>query len=59
LRDGRGQAWDAIYFRQGCLLDELPGRVDVAYSLEINEWNHRKRLQLNVQDLRPATGASS
>jgi single-stranded-DNA-specific exonuclease len=56
LRDGRGQAWDAIYFRQGRLLDELPGHVDVAYSLEINEWNHRKRLQLNVQDLRPATG---
>jgi single-stranded-DNA-specific exonuclease len=55
LRDGPGQAWDAIYFRQGRLLDELPGRVDVAYTLEINEWNHRKRLQLNVQDLRPAT----
>jgi single-stranded-DNA-specific exonuclease len=56
LRDRRGQAWDAVYFRGGGLLDELPGRVDVAYTLEINEWNHRKRLQLNIQDLRPATG---
>jgi single-stranded-DNA-specific exonuclease len=56
LRDGRGQAWDAIYFRQGHLLDELPGRVDVAYRLDVNEWNHRKRLQLIVQDLRRADG---
>jgi single-stranded-DNA-specific exonuclease len=54
LRDGRGVAWDAIYFRRGNLRGQLPGRIDVAYTLEINEWNHRKRLQLNVQDLRPA-----
>jgi single-stranded-DNA-specific exonuclease len=51
LRDGRGVAWDAIYFRAGDLLGRLPGRLDVAYTLEVNEWNHRKRLQLNVQDL--------
>jgi single-stranded-DNA-specific exonuclease len=54
LRDGRGAAWDAICFRRGDLLSQLPGRIDVAYRLEINEWNHQKRLQLNVQDLRPA-----
>jgi single-stranded-DNA-specific exonuclease len=54
LRDGRGAAWDAIYFRRGDLLSQLPGRIDVAYALEINEWNHRKRLQLNIQDLRAA-----
>jgi single-stranded-DNA-specific exonuclease len=59
LRDERGQAWDAICFRRGDLLDELPGRVDVAYTLEINEWNHRKRLQLVVRDLRPAAGEES
>lgn len=53
LRDGRGAAWDAIYFRRGDLRGRLRGRIDVAYTLEINEWNHRKRLQLNVQDLRP------
>jgi single-stranded-DNA-specific exonuclease len=54
LRDGRGVAWDGIFFRQGHLWDKIPGRVDVAYTLEVNEWNHEKRLQLNVQDLRPA-----
>jgi single-stranded-DNA-specific exonuclease len=55
LRDAWGQAWDAVYFRRGDLLDQVPGRVDVAYTLEVHEWNHEKRLQLNVQDLRPAT----
>jgi len=54
LRDGRGVAWDAVFFRQGALADEIPDRVDVAYTLEAREWNHEKRLQLNIQDLRPA-----
>jgi single-stranded-DNA-specific exonuclease len=52
LRDGRGVAWDAVFFRRGELLGQVPGRVDVAYTLEANEWNHRKRLQLHVQDLK-------
>jgi single-stranded-DNA-specific exonuclease len=54
LRDGRGAAWDAVFFRQGDLLGKIPDRIDVAYRLESNEWNHRKRLQLNIQDLRAA-----
>ncbi len=54
LRDGRGAAWDAIWFRAGHLIHEIPGRVDVAYTLEANEWNHRKRLQLHVEDMRSA-----
>ena len=54
LRDEQGAAWDAVFFRQGHLATELPARVDVAYTLEVNEWNHQKRLQLNVQDMRPA-----
>jgi single-stranded-DNA-specific exonuclease len=52
LRDGRGVAWDAIFFRQGELLSQVPARIDVAYTLEVNEWNHRRQLQLNVQDLK-------
>ena len=54
LRDGRGVAWDAIFFRRGHLLESVPGRVDVAYNLDVNEWNGEKRLQLHVQDLRIA-----
>jgi len=53
LSDGHA-AWDAIAFRQGELAKRLPGRVDVVYHLEINEWNNRRQLQLNVQDIQPA-----
>jgi single-stranded-DNA-specific exonuclease len=52
LSDGRG-TWDAIAFRQGEWADQLPEQIDVAYHLELNEWNGRRMLQLNVQDLRP------
>jgi single-stranded-DNA-specific exonuclease len=48
------QARDAIAFRQGHRLEGLGERVDVVYSLEVNEWNGERRLQLNVQDIRPA-----
>lgn len=53
LSDGRG-IWDAIAFRQGHRIAELPPRLDIVYSLEVNEWEGRKRLQLNVKDLRPS-----
>jgi single-stranded-DNA-specific exonuclease len=50
-----GQApWDGIAFRQGEWAGKLPNQVDVVYHLEINEWNNRRKLQLNVQDIQPA-----
>ncbi len=53
LGDGRVR-WDAIAFRQAAWLETLPQRIDVAYRLELNEWNGQQRLQLNVVDLRAA-----
>jgi single-stranded-DNA-specific exonuclease len=53
LSDGRA-TWDAIAFRQGEWAGQLPDMIDVAYHLELNEWNGQRRLQLNVQDIRPA-----
>jgi single-stranded-DNA-specific exonuclease len=53
LHDGK-QTWDAIAFRMGSWHDHLTPTVDVAYTLEINEWGGRHRLQLNVQDIKPA-----
>jgi single-stranded-DNA-specific exonuclease len=53
LSDGR-ITWDAIAFRQGEWADKLSDRVDIVYHLEINEWRDQRRLQLNVQDIRPA-----
>ena len=53
LSDGR-VTWDAIAFRQGEWAGKLSDLVDIAYHLEINEWNGQQRLQLNVQDIRPS-----
>jgi single-stranded-DNA-specific exonuclease len=53
LSDG-WSTWDGIAFRQGEWAGKLPDHVDVAYYLEVNEWKDRRRLQLNVQDVRPA-----
>ncbi len=49
---------DAIAFRQGAWAEILaPGdRVDLVFYLEVNRWQGRQTLQLNVQDLRPADG---
>ncbi|MGC8781542.1 MAG: single-stranded-DNA-specific exonuclease RecJ [Anaerolineae bacterium] len=44
---------DAIAFRQAMWHGQLPRRVDLAYTVELNEYNGEQRLQLNVKDLRP------
>jgi len=54
LEDERGATIDAIGFRLGHLRDELPSRVDVLYRLELNEYNGRRSLQLNLKDVKPA-----
>jgi len=53
LTDGRVTV-DAIAFQQGHWHGRLQDFVDVAYALELNEWNGEQRLQLNVKDLRPS-----
>jgi single-stranded-DNA-specific exonuclease len=44
---------DAIGFNLGSRLNGLPDRIDVAYQLEINEWNGNRSLQLHLLDVRP------
>ncbi len=53
VSDGR-VVFDAIAFGMGAWADHMPARVDLAFTLDVNEWNGERRLQLNVQDLRPA-----
>jgi single-stranded-DNA-specific exonuclease len=48
---------DAIGFNLGEWAHDMPDRLDVAYQLEINEWNGYRTLQLNLQDIRPANGS--
>jgi single-stranded-DNA-specific exonuclease len=55
LTDGV-RAVEAIAFRMGEWRESIPERIDVAYHLEVNEWNGQRRVQLNIQDIRPAEG---
>jgi single-stranded-DNA-specific exonuclease len=55
LDDGHGgPSFDAIAFRLGHLAAHFqrPRSIDIAYTLEVNEWNGSKTLQLNVKDFR-------
>jgi len=50
-----GQAgFKAIAFRQGAWADCLPPLIDIVYSVNVNEWNGRRSLQLAIQDIREA-----
>lgn len=46
--------FDAIAFRLGSWYENLPRKIDLLYTFEVNEFNGRTSLQLNVKDLRPA-----
>ena len=55
LEDERGATVDSIGFRMGHLKPSLPLHVDVLYHFEVNEYNGRRTLQLNLKDVK-ATG---
>jgi len=44
-------AFDGIAFRQGYWMAELPDVIDIAYRFELNEFNGRSNLQLNIKDI--------
>lgn len=44
--------FDAIAFRLGFWANQMPKRIDLLYRFEMNEFNGRKTLQLNVQDIK-------
>jgi single-stranded-DNA-specific exonuclease len=49
---GGGLSMDAIGFRLGFWQDHLPKVIDLVYTFELNEFNGRSMLQLNVKDLK-------
>ena len=51
VTDGR-ITYDAIAFRQGHWLANLPLMIDLMYTFELNEFNGQVSLQLNVKDIR-------
>lgn len=52
--DECGGFFDAIGFRMGNMQSSLTQHVDILYQLELNEYNGRKSLQLNLKDIKPA-----
>lgn len=46
--------YDAIAFQQGYWQAEMPTRIDIFYTFELNEYNGRSSLQLNVRDIKPS-----
>ncbi len=51
VTDGR-ITFDAIAFRQGHWMAQLPPFIDLMYTFELNEFNGQVSLQLNVKDIR-------
>jgi single-stranded-DNA-specific exonuclease len=51
VHDGNGVAMDAVAFNFGSRLDELSAAQDftLAFTLDENEWNGRKNLQLKIR----------
>jgi len=47
-------SYDAIAFRQGYWMTDMPEKVDIAYRFEVNEFNGRSTLQLNVKEIKAA-----
>lgn len=56
VRRNGGALQEAIGFRLGHLAPHLHRhrRIDLAYTLEVNEWNGARTLQLNIKDFRRA-----
>jgi len=46
--------FDAIGFNLGHWAQQMPRRVDILYSFELNEYNGKLALQLNLRDLKPS-----
>ena len=44
--------FDAIAFQFGHLCDDIPGQIDIVYAFELNEFNGRQNLQLNIKDIK-------
>jgi single-stranded-DNA-specific exonuclease len=51
VTDGR-ITYDAVAFRQGHWLAQLPPKIDMMYIFELNEFNGQVSLQLNVKDIK-------
>jgi single-stranded-DNA-specific exonuclease len=58
VRDGKGAFGNAIAWNYGPRAEEFGerARVDIAYTLEADEWQGRRRLQMKVKQMRRTNG---
>lgn len=56
VEDEKGVIHDSIGFRLGDWHKSMPKQVDLLFTYEPNEYNGRITYQLNLKDLKPATG---
>jgi single-stranded-DNA-specific exonuclease len=42
--------WDGVGFRLGCYLAEISPQLDIVYNLEIDRWQGKEKLRLNILD---------
>lgn len=50
VNDGK-VTYDAIAFQMGSWLERVPRYIDLLYTFEVNEFNGKRYLQLNVKDI--------
>jgi single-stranded-DNA-specific exonuclease len=53
IRQG-STVWDGVGFGLGCYLAEISPRLDIVFNLEIDRWQGRENLRLNILDFAPA-----
>ncbi len=58
LAGENGARLGAIGFGLGDWANGMPQKIDAAYTVEMNEWNGRRNLQMQLLDIRPAESAS-
>jgi single-stranded-DNA-specific exonuclease len=47
-----GSVWDCVAFRLRDHLQELAPRLDIVYNLEVDRWNGKEQLRLNILDFK-------
>ncbi len=55
--DPKGRRFDAIAFKQGKWLERIKGGepFSILYTIESNEWQGRRSLQMNIKDIKAGT----
>lgn len=51
-----GTVWDAVAFRLSNHQEEFAQQIDVVYNLEVDTWNGKNTLRLNILDFKKSVG---